>query len=829
MKFIISIIFIFLASISLHGKESDDTLQHWTSKFYRIVNPMISNDGKWAVVRKRYELSQDTLLILDAKNTNRIVGNMVLNGDTTFLKNEGLLVYGNGKSEFWNLVKNIRKSYQDLKTAYPIKGAGHYATLDKRDNLNVYDINGNKIFSVNEVIGFPVTDQNALYFIKKNNDKYYVQAVSDGQISTFFQTENIISQITISDSGNHLIITEKEKDNLILTLKSLDGKHTITTPSFPFGTNDYYFISEIQNGKAFLISLNQVHKENDKVVDIWYGNDLNLHAKKNGYKTKKYWICGLNNNSIKELPTDKFGTILSLNNERYFLAFQERKKFNYITFSPQIEDAFIFDAKENNYKNFSSIGNKISKTPQIICSPNGKYIIVNANEKMWVLFDLDKSIKYEIEKEGLQRPTFFSNSQSILFESLNGLWKFNIITKKLEELNIAKNRITELINVSVQKMLPDQNNIVRSFDSEKPLLLKVTDPSSNTTSFKIWDRGNFKDLIAPTSNKLRNLVFNQRINRFAILEENFNVPPRLLFKNGNSDLKLIYEDKISSAKSVNLKKEIIRYVTDEQVKLKGTLYYPVNYNPSKKYPMVVHIYEIQSEDSNEYLTPGFNNPEGLDVRTLIQRGYFVLLPDIHKNKNGAGISALQCVNKALDAISGISSIDFRKIGLIGHSFGGYETDFIATHSSRFACYISGAGDSDIINSYFSYNYHYPGPHYWQFETGQYKMTEFSKNKDLYLKNNPIHFVEKVNAPVLLWTGMKDENVPWDRTMEFYIGLKRNRKPVIALFYPFGRHAFIPGSEEMKDLNNRILEWWDYFLKDKKDVPWINKEIKMDAI
>ncbi|MNH31716.1 Prolyl oligopeptidase family protein [compost metagenome] len=82
--------------------------------------------------------------------------------------------------------------------------------------------------------------------------------------------------------------------------------------------------------------------------------------------------------------------------------------------------------------------------------------------------------------------------------------------------------------------------------------------------------------------------------------------------------------------------------------------------------------------------------------------------------------------------------------------------------------------------------------------------------------------------MLLWTGKKDRRVPWERTMEFYIGLKRNSNFVIALFYPDAGHVFRNNSLEKKDLQTRVLQWWDYFLKDKKDVGWIKKQLMKDA-
>src|SRR5690606_32843222 len=105
----------------------------------------------------------------------------------------------------------------------------------------------------------------------------------------------------------------------------------------------------------------------------------------------------------------------------------------------------------------------------------------------------------------------------------------------------------------------------------------------------------------------------------------------------------------------------------------------------------------------------------------LEKGYFVYLPDIVYGKKGTGLSALDCVHHALDALKEKTSIDNNKIGLIGHSHGGYETNFIATHSNRFATYISGAGTSDIVRSYFSYNYNFSNPFYFQYENGQYEM------------------------------------------------------------------------------------------------------------
>jgi dipeptidyl aminopeptidase/acylaminoacyl peptidase len=82
----------------------------------------------------------------------------------------------------------------------------------------------------------------------------------------------------------------------------------------------------------------------------------------------------------------------------------------------------------------------------------------------------------------------------------------------------------------------------------------------------------------------------------------------------------------------------------------------------------------------------------------------------------------------------------------------------------------------LLKFYFSFSQERKLPNYPRFENGQFDMkVPFSKNKMLYYDNSPIANVEKVNKPILLWTGLKDGNVPYTHTEELYTGLLRNQK------------------------------------------------------
>ncbi len=397
-------------------------------------------------------------------------------------------------------------------------------------------------------------------------------------------------------------------------------------------------------------------------------------------------------------------------------------------------------------------------------------------------------------------------------------------------MKLGDGKSGRIINVNKKNLTEGRRFYRHTVNHMKPLLINLKDKESNMNSYISWYKQKTKEILRPSNDYIREFKYDKNMEKFVTIEDNFNKPSAVFVSDYKKKYKkILFEGNTADKTSLMAKQDIVNFTNSKGIPLKGVLYYPANFISEKKYPMVVNIYEVQSRTSNRYTQPYYGTQSGYDLRSLLERGYFVYLPDIVYDARGTGVSALDCVNKGLDAISNHPNIDRSKVGLTGHSHGAYETNYIATHSERFTTYISGAGNSDIIRSYFSYNYNFTSPFYWQFESEQYEMyTAFSKSKELYLRNSPILNVEKVNAPILLWAGKKDENIAWDQVMEFYIGLRRNKKEVIALFYPNQGHGVGVNTKESIDLYKRVLEWWDYFLKGKKNVPWIDKQIRKDA-
>lgn len=152
-------------------------------------------------------------------------------------------------------------------------------------------------------------------------------------------------------------------------------------------------------------------------------------------------------------------------------------------------------------------------------------------------------------------------------------------------------------------------------------------------------------------------------------------------------------------------------------------------------------------------------------------------------------------------------------GLYGHSFGGYETNFIISQTNIFAAAVSGAGVSDIISMYFNISRNaYFQTDMWRFENQQFRIGKsLYDDKEAYVSNSPIMHAENVKTPLLLWAGKNDRIIPWNQSITYYLALRKLGVITEMLVYPDEDHS-LEKPDNQKDLSRRMMAWFDHLLK-----------------
>ena len=267
--------------------------------------------------------------------------------------------------------------------------------------------------------------------------------------------------------------------------------------------------------------------------------------------------------------------------------------------------------------------------------------------------------------------------------------------------------------------------------------------------------------------------------------------------------------------------ELIEYKTDKDRRLQGALFYPAGYEPGKKYPMIVYNYELLSQNVHRYVVPSDRSYYNISVFT--SHGYFVLEPDIVFRPRQPGWSVVECITAGVKKVIEMGVVNPKHIGIVGHSMGGFNTSFVATHTNGiFAAAVAGAPITDLVSYY--------GDHHWgsgvaetdHIETGQERM-EVALYEDLqaYIDNSAVFNVHNMTTPLLLEAGDVDGIIAWYQSIELYNIARRAKKNVVMLGYIGEDHGLRKKSNQ-RDYQHRILAWFGHYLKDAPAEDWITK-------
>jgi dipeptidyl aminopeptidase/acylaminoacyl peptidase len=264
--------------------------------------------------------------------------------------------------------------------------------------------------------------------------------------------------------------------------------------------------------------------------------------------------------------------------------------------------------------------------------------------------------------------------------------------------------------------------------------------------------------------------------------------------------------------------ELIEYKNRQGVPLQATLTYPAGYTPGRKYPMVVYMYEKLSDGLHFFSTP--SERDYYNAAAFSANGYFYLQPDIVFRPRDPGLSVVDAVGPAVQRVIAMGMVDANQIGSIGHSWGGFDSAFLATHTKIFKASVAGAAITDLVSNY--------GNHHWSsgiaetdhIETGQQRMqVPLYDDLQAYIRNSAIYTAHTMTTPLLLMTGDNDGTVHFHQSVALYNIARRAGKNVVMLTYGGEDHGLRKRQNQI-DYHHRIFEWFDHHLKGEPAPRWI---------
>ena len=265
--------------------------------------------------------------------------------------------------------------------------------------------------------------------------------------------------------------------------------------------------------------------------------------------------------------------------------------------------------------------------------------------------------------------------------------------------------------------------------------------------------------------------------------------------------------------------ELVHWDSKDGTKLDGILCKPDGFDPNKKYPMMVYYYERNSDNLHNYTTPAAGRSI-INFSFYVSRGYVLFIPDIPYTTGFPGESAAKAILPGVESIVSQGFIDEKRIGMQGHSWGGYQAAYLVTMTDMFACAESGAPVSNMTSAYGGIRWGSGMSRMFQYERTQSRIGEtLWEGRDKYIANSPVFFADKVNTPLLILHNDKDTAVPWYQGIELFVAMRRLQKPVWMMNYNDEPH-WVMKDENRRDFAKRMQQFFDHYLQGAPEPEWM---------
>jgi dipeptidyl aminopeptidase/acylaminoacyl peptidase len=481
-----------------------------------------------------------------------------------------------------------------------------------------------------------------------------------------------------------------------------------------------------------------------------------------------------------------------------------------------------------------------ASTTSVNFSPNGKFIYgfdgkdwftisvpdgkkVNLTAKLGVkFFNEDYDMPSDPNSYGITGWT--PDGKFVLVSDRFDIWKLAADGSSAE--NLTKTGRTQGIRFTLLRpRSAEDHDIRRTVDLTKPLLLGAENLSTYDTGFFRLEPGGSPKLLLMGARAYGNPVKAHDADVYMLTVQTFSQYPDYYVTTPDfHELKRV-TDINPKVKDYNWgKAELIKYTSTDGDKLSGVLIKPENFDPTKKYPMVVYIYERLSENLHTFRLPTVSRGQIINPTFYASNGYLVLMPDIAYKVGAPGPSSLKCVLPAIQCVVDKGYVDEKAIGINGQSWGGYQIAYMITQTNRFKAAVAGAPVSNMFSAYSGIRWGSGLPRQFQYEHGQSRIGATPWEAPLkFMENSPVFAADRVTTPLLMIHNDQDDAVPWYQGIEYFLALRRLNKEVYMLNYN-GQPHNLTSRAAARDFAMRMFQFFEHHLKGKPAPEWMEKGV-----
>jgi dienelactone hydrolase len=466
----------------------------------------------------------------------------------------------------------------------------------------------------------------------------------------------------------------------------------------------------------------------------------------------------------------------------------------------------------------------------VSAGPSGKYLLFIEGDQYWTINLATRAIvnitravptsfiDKESDQTSPQKPPFgvagwTKDDSAVLLNDKYDVWAVASDGAKADRLTSGA---AEQVRHRLVRLDPDEEWI----DLAKPVYLSLFGEWTKMSGYALRDGAGTVTRLVWLDKSVGALAKARRADVFGYITQDYDDSPDLLV--GGAVLKGARQVTATNAFQADYawgRSELLDYKTPTGRRLQASLHYPAGYETGRKYPMIVYNYELLSQNVHRYVAP--SDREYYNISVFTSHGYFVLQPDIVFTARKPGPSVIECVTAGVAKVIQMGLVDPKRVGVVGHSMGGYNTSILATRTTGvFAAAVAGAAMTDLVSYY--------GDHHWSsgiaetdhIETGQERMVAaLYEDLQAYIDSSAVFAAHTMTVPLLLEAGDSDGTVAWHQAIELYNVARRARKNVVMAAYIGEDHGLRQKSNQ-KDYQRRILAWFGHYLKGEPAERWI---------